>query len=301
MRLTESILTKLNESTWCGVPNTIYRYHGNWSDPEVEYKGKLYNEWDLQEYIGEIFNVYCKENNIDIKNDWTEKFGDWLSKNPDYAYDAFEVLEPVEIVRNDLGDRVKRSRTSNTIEIDTKMTNHDKQLDEYGNSGYIGHSKSVRARGAEEEEKYPATECDKLLGIRSGATKDVLAPCEWHHTGSYYNETNYYDIRLLMALKDNDAEIISEYDQDEIDKAKKQWEELKSWRKPEVESETFKANVEWLTWSGTRKHPKATRHYVSNVDVTKRGSYYYFKDEDGYDTKKMIGSNGTNVTRIDRS
>ena len=61
------------------------------------------------------------------------------------------------------------------------------------------------------------------------------------------------------------------------------------------------ADVEWLTWSGTRKHPKAEEHKVKNVDVTERGSYYYFKDEYGIDTKKMIGSNGTRVKRIDES
>ena len=33
-------------------------------------------------------------------------------------------------VVDNLGDRVKRSKTSNTIEIDTQMTNHDKQLNE---------------------------------------------------------------------------------------------------------------------------------------------------------------------------
>lgn len=33
-------------------------------------------------------------------------------------------------VVDSLGDRVKRSKTSNTIEIDTQMTNHDEQLDE---------------------------------------------------------------------------------------------------------------------------------------------------------------------------
>lgn len=90
-----SILNKLNESTWCGVPGTKHVWHGEWSDPEVEYKGKLYNEWDLQEYIGEAFNDYCKENNIEVK-DWSVEFAKWLEKNPDYAYSAFNDLEPVE-------------------------------------------------------------------------------------------------------------------------------------------------------------------------------------------------------------
>lgn len=200
-----------------------------------------------------------------------------------------------------LGKRVKRSKTSNTIEIDTSMTNHDKQLDEYGNSGYVGQSKSVRAYEAEDNDRYTATECDKLLGVSSGATKACLVPSEWHHTGSYYKETDYYDIRLLLAIKNNDEEVISEYDEDEIKKAKESLEELKSWRKPKLTSKTYKADVEWLTWSGTRKHPKATNHSVKNADVEERGSYYYFNDEHGIPTKKMIGSNGTYVHKLDES
>lgn len=204
-------------------------------------------------------------------------------------------------VVDSLGKRVKRSKTSNTIEIDTSMTNHDRQLDEYGNSGYVGQSKSVRAYEAEDNDRYTATECDKLLGVRSGATKACLVPSEWHHTGSYYKETDYYDIRLLLAIKDNDEEVISEYDEDEIKKAKENLEELKSWRKPKLTSKTYKADVEWLTWSGTRKHPKATKHSVKNADVEERGSYYYFNDEYGIPTKKMIGSNGTYVHKLDES
>ena len=204
-------------------------------------------------------------------------------------------------VVDSLGKRVKRSKTSNTIEIDTQMTNHDRQLDEYCNSGYVGQSKSVRAYEAEDNDRYTATECDKLLGVSSGATKACLVPSEWHHTGSYYKETDYYDIRLLLAIKDNDEEVISEYDEDEIKKAKESLEELKSWRKPKLTSKTYKADVEWLTWSGTRKHPKATNHSVKNADVEERGSYYYFNDEYGIPTKKMIGSNGTYVHKLDES
>ena len=94
-----NVIQRLNESTWCGVPGTIYRYHGDWSDPEVEYDGKLYNEWDLQEYIGDSFNDYVEENGIDLHNDWHGEFAKWLKDNPDYAYSAFNDLEPV--VHND--------------------------------------------------------------------------------------------------------------------------------------------------------------------------------------------------------
>lgn len=94
-----NILNRLDESTWCGVPGTIYRYHGDWSNPEVEYEGKLYNEWDLQEYIGEAFDEYCKENDIILSSDkWSSEFAKWLEENPEYAYSASEELEPVDEV-----------------------------------------------------------------------------------------------------------------------------------------------------------------------------------------------------------
>ena len=83
--------------------------------------------------------------------------------------------------------------------------------------------------------------------------------------------------------------------------ATQKYEDLKQWKKPELQSNTYKADVEWLTWSGTRKYPKATKHSVKNADVEERGSYYYFNDEHGIPTKKMIGSNGTRVKRIDES
>lgn len=210
-------------------------------------------------------------------------------------------------IMNDLSKQKKIKHVHYDASYETDESNEEKDAirkelgESFGNSGYVGQSKSVRAFAAEEEEKYPASECDKLLGVRSGATKAVLLPSEWHHTGSYYKETDYYDIRLLLAIKNNDEEVMSEYNEDEIKEAKQKYEDLKQWKKPELQSNTYKADVEWLTWSGTRKYPKATKHSVKNADVEERGSYYYFNDEHGIPTKKMIGSNGTRVKRIDES
>lgn len=38
---------------WCGIKPLIHRFHGAWSDPEIEYKGKLVNEWDVQDYCSD--------------------------------------------------------------------------------------------------------------------------------------------------------------------------------------------------------------------------------------------------------
>ena len=289
---------EFEEACRCHIQNNPHHW-----DYWVE-DGKLIDDIDEHEYKLYTVERLCDHMAMSIQNN--NKPADWYYANkdhiimPDYGYEFYEDMLAKIPEDYDLSFHGTRTDGKPEREIvnESVLT---KQLDEYGNSGYVGQSKSVRAYGAEDEDKYSATECDKLLGVRSGATKACLVPSEWHHTGSYYKETDYYDIRLLLAIKDNNEEIISEYDEDEIKKAKESLEELKSWRKPKLTSNTYRADVEWLTWSGTRKHPKATRHSVKNVDVEERGSYYYFNDEYGTPIKKMIGSNGTYVNRLSES
>ena len=302
---------EFGEACRCHIHNNPHHW-----DYWVE-DGKLIDDIDEHEYKLYTVERLCDHMAMSIQNN--NKPADWYYANkdhiimPDYGYEFYEdmlakIPEDYDLSfhgtrNNNKPEREAIEELELFIETQERLTEPvlTKPLDEYGNSGYVGQSKSVRAYGAEDNDKYSATECDKLLGVRSGATKACLVPSEWHHTGSYYKETDYYDIRLLLAIKDNNEEIISEYDKDEIKKAKESLEELKSWRKPKLTSNTYKADVEWLTWSGTRKHPKATRHSVKNVDVEERGSYYYFNDEYGTPTKKMIGSNGTYVNRLSES
>ena len=289
---------EFEEACKCHIHNNPHHW-----DYWVE-DGKLIDDIDEHEYKLYTVERLCDHMAMSIQNN--NKPADWYYANkdhiimPDYGYEFYEDM--LAKIPEDYDLSFHGTRTDGKPERDAVNESIlTKQLDEYGNSGYVGQSKSVRAYGAEDEDKYSATECDKLLGVRSGATKACLVPSEWHHTGSYYKETDYYDIRLLLAIKDNNEETISEYDKDEIKKAKESLEKLKSWRKPKLTSNTYRADVEWLTWSGTRKHPKATKHSVKNVDVEERGSYYYFNDEYGTPIKKMIGSNGTYVNRLSES
>lgn len=60
---------------------------------------------------------------------------------------------------------------------------------------------------------------------------------------------------------------------------------------------TQKGRFRWLTWAGTRKHPKAVEHVLERAVVTIRGQFYHVKDEKGNDVvRKMVGSNGTEFT-----
>jgi hypothetical protein len=37
------------EQWWFDIPGAKYIYHGDWSDPEVVYKGFSLNYWDIQD------------------------------------------------------------------------------------------------------------------------------------------------------------------------------------------------------------------------------------------------------------
>lgn len=150
-------------------------------------------------------------------------------------------------------------------------------------AGYHGFSKSNNAIYAENEDKFPATVAAKKLGVSAAAIKAILHPCEWHHTGKMFNRTDYYDISRFLddELDDDDRELLAK---------------MKSY-KVEKSIETFRANVKFLTWEGTRAHPKAIEHSAENVEVEKHGKKYTIYMNDGIYTK-MEGSNGTFIYKI---
>ena len=50
----------------------------------------------------------------------------------------------------------------------------------------------------------------------------------------------------------------------------------------------------WVTWEGTRNHPRAREHKMDNALVEQRGKFYYVYDNEGsMVVRKMVGSNGT--------
>ena len=150
-------------------------------------------------------------------------------------------------------------------------------------SGYHGFSKSNNAILAEENGEFPATIAAKKLGVSAAALKFYLTPCAWHHTGKMYRCTNYYDISrfLDVDLDDDDRELLAKMKSYKVEKA----------------TETFRANVKFLTWEGTRNHPKAIEHSAENVEVEKRGKKYIIKMPDGI-YNKMEGSNGTFIYKL---
>ena len=65
-----------------GVPNVYLIWHGQWADPEILYDGKLYNYYDIEDYL----YLTWQEENSDVP------FVVWVQQNEEKVYSALEVM-----------------------------------------------------------------------------------------------------------------------------------------------------------------------------------------------------------------
>lgn len=114
-------------------------------------------------------------------------------------------------------------------------------------------SKSNNAVDAERAGRFPASVLAKRIGVKCGAIKALLSPCEWHHTSKHYNATDYYSEESALEIID----------------------ELRAWREPEKDVAVFEhCRGSYLEWSGTRNHPHARAIEFANVRATKKGQWF---------------------------
>lgn len=129
-------------------------------------------------------------------------------------------------------------------------------------SDYCGYSKSNNAVDAESEGRYPLTEATKRVAIELKITQkqarhilETSGTGEWHHTGSYFNKTDYYDVASIVeAVRDGEIKIP---------------EKQKTVKLAPI---VLTGIVEWIEWRGSRNHPirvdykqKATITYISGA------------------------------------
>lgn len=102
--------------------------------------------------------------------------------------------------------------------------------------------------------------------------RELLVYSSWHHTSSRFNNTDFYKI---------DVEACERLNNDKVKELEKE-RMIKEESKETIE----KWEVKYLTWSGSRKHPKAIEHIeVVEYNTSKR----YVNTKNG---KKMITANG---------
>ena len=136
------------------------------------------------------------------------------------------------------------------------------QYSEPRGRGYVGSSMSVNARDAYDSDEKPRSkwtkqeivdEIKRLTGVdASKLTADELRVqylkyAGWHHTGKYFNRTDFYSL-----------DIPEELTQAEVDSIIAAREPRRRESKPK--QRTMSAIVRFIEWAGTRNHPKRIEH-----------------------------------------
>lgn len=128
--------------------------------------------------------------------------------------------------------------------------------------GYVGSSMSVNAKEAYDNDEKPMSkwskqeivdEIKRISGVdASRLTTDELRTyylrrTGWHHTGKYYNRTDFFEVDV--------PEDLSQKDIDDIVAAR-----TPRSREPKPKQRTMSAIVRFIEWAGTRNHPKRIEH-----------------------------------------
>lgn len=139
-------------------------------------------------------------------------------------------------------------------------------------------SKSNNALDAEANGRFPASVVAKRLGVPVAAVK-AAEWSEWHHTSSWYNRTYYYDLEEVRGWLATDEG----------------QQALANARAPR-EAVTYQdVTVEWLEWSGSRKHPKATERTAGGCTVTIKGQMATITLPDGGTMRKRLTTRGLHM------
>lgn len=72
------------KSTFRGLSQTRFIWHGEYSDPEIEFKGRTFNYWAVENSLWEYFKEDENVNEADWDDD--EAFDQWLKDNEDWVY-----------------------------------------------------------------------------------------------------------------------------------------------------------------------------------------------------------------------
>ena len=169
------------------------------------------------------------------------------------------------------------------------------------NSGYHGYSMSKNAFWAYENGERPLSrwakaeilkEIAKIDTHKAELLKKVCLPVlkdnfleytAWHHTSSKCNKTDFYalDTDYIKSLTEEDILSLSK----------------KKPKKKVEKSMRFKGDIHYLVWSKTRGgFTKVTRCLLEDVNIERRGCYYYISNDQGEQIlRKKTDSNGTVV------
>lgn len=74
---------------WYGILNIGFVYHGEWSDSEVEYKGKRINSHDIEDVMWENYREDCLEGRVE---DTFDGFDIYMKEHQNEVYEILEEI-----------------------------------------------------------------------------------------------------------------------------------------------------------------------------------------------------------------
>lgn len=157
-------------------------------------------------------------------------------------------------------------------------------------AGYVDHSMSNNALAAYNYGLVPAS---KIPGIPAALVKKYCRYEEWHHTSSRYNMTEFYNpakVRAIFGLETSE-----DWDVNPSAVAALAAHKTASKSAPTVHQN---CHVEWLEWSGTRNHPKATECSADGCSVTVKGQTATITFANGRTMQKRLTTNGFSFREI---
>jgi hypothetical protein len=149
-------------------------------------------------------------------------------------------------------------------------------------AGYDGFSMSNNAREAYLSGLVTAGD----TGVPAHLVERFCRCEEWHHTSSWFNETKFYCCEYVRATFG--LEPSEEYETNPEAVAA-----LEEYRRTSSVAKTYEnCRVRWLEWSGTRKHPIATKRSAEGCRVTVKGVTAIVETPEGKRFVKRLKTKG---------
>ena len=76
-----------------GIEGIEFVWHGEWADPEIEYRAKRFNYWDVEDALYGYYKEDCEEAGTEPQD---RNFPAWLHAHPQEAYSMLDDWIAVE-------------------------------------------------------------------------------------------------------------------------------------------------------------------------------------------------------------
>ena len=146
---------------------------------------------------------------------------------------------------------------------------------------------SNNAINAYEKGLVPAS---KILSIPTKLIKKYCKYAESHHTSKHFNMTNFYNEKYVRAIFGLDASDVYDSVPDAVQELKKYKENSK-----EAAKIYEKCQVEWLDWSGSRRHRQCKDMSATNCKVSIKKETATITLPDGSSFQKRLSTNGFKI------